>query len=57
MRCDGLHLQEKRAIVYSQHANIAKTKGIVPPLAMYVPQEVYQDNAMHTAILVNITQY
>ena len=44
------------SIVYLKHANIAKTKGIVPPLAMYVHQEVYQENAMHTAILVNMTQ-
>ena len=45
------------SIVYSKHANIAKTKEIVPPLAINVRQEVYQENAMLTAILVNMTQF
>ena len=41
------------ATVYSKHANIAKTKGAVPNLAIHVSQEVYQENAIHTSILVN----
>ena len=49
------NLQGKRAIVYSEHANIAKKRGTVPPLVMNVHQEVYQENAMPTAILVNMT--
>ena len=52
IRCN---LQGKRAIVYSEHANIAKKRGTVPPLVMNVHQEVYQENAMPTAILVNMT--
>ena len=43
------------ATVYSKHANIAKTKGAVPNLAMHVRQEVSQENAMKTSILVNMT--
>ena len=54
IRCEGLHLQGKRAIVYSEHANIAKKRGTVPPLVINVHQEVYQENAMPTAILVNM---
>ena len=46
-----------KAIVYSKHANIAKIKGTVPQLAIYVHQEVYQENAMQTAILVNMTHF
>ena len=56
IRCEGLHLRGKRAIVYSEHANIAKKRGTVPPLAMHVHREVYQENATHTAILVNMPQ-
>ena len=55
IRCIGLHLQGKRAIAYSEHANIAKNRGTVPPLVINVHQEVYQENAMPTAILVNMT--
>ena len=47
----------KIAIVYSESANIAKTNGNVPPLAMYVRQEVCQENAMQTSILVNTTHF
>ena len=46
-----------KAIVYSKHANIAKINGTVPQLAIYVHQEVYQENAMQTAILVTISHF
>ena len=61
IRCEGLHLRGKRAIVYSEHANIVKRKGTVLPLVhpcvqflVQMGQEVQKEVAMHTSILVNI---